>query len=250
MKSKFTALIYLSLIFTCSIFSQDSWKFFSTEMDEGLETFYYYDTASLSKTESEQFLNVKVDYVPDRFDKRTEKYIDYIIENIEVNCRMNNYKIGDLTLFYNDKSSEKVLDNKTLAIIAKVHADKLFNMLCGQRDKFWDCAKMYFAKSYTTLETTTSDRFSLQDNPNGITIIVDLRFCDSAIGITKVEFRISQLDEMLQETLVSSDIADNIKPDWRFIHFDDIEFPRTGLYKASLIKPDGTVLIYGYVIMN
>ena len=246
MKLKTIGLIYVALIFSRVFAQEDSWKFFSREVFEGLETFYYYDTASVSKSGNEQWVNVKVDYVPDRFDKRTEKYIDYIIENLDVNCKMNNYKIGDLTLYYNDKEKEKVTDDKTLALISKFHADKLFNMLCGPRDKFYECAKLYFAKSYTSQELTRAEKFSLQDNPYGISIIVDMRWCDSAIGLSKTELRIARVDDMLQETLTTSDIAD-IKPDWRFIHFDEITFPQTGLYKASLLRPDGTELIFGFV---
>jgi hypothetical protein len=63
---------------------------------------------------------------------------------------MNNYKIGDLTVYYNDNEKEKVTDDKTLALISKFHADKLFTMLCGKRDKFFECAKLTFAQSYTT----------------------------------------------------------------------------------------------------
>ncbi len=240
--------ICISLIFTGNIFAQDSWKFFSREEYEGNETFYYYDTARLDKYASERNVIVKVDYVPDKLDARTQKYIDYTLENLTLNCKKNNYTIDRYSLYYTDKDSEKITDDKTLALIPKTHMDKLFNFLCGPRDKFWEYAKLYFAQSYTTQETTTAEKFSLRDNPDGISILVDMRFADSAIGMNKIELRISQVDEMLNETVISSDLWD-IKPDWRFIHFDNITFPQTGLYKAALLKPDGTEMIYGFVKM-
>ncbi|HEY3250456.1 MAG TPA: hypothetical protein VGK25_05005, partial [Ignavibacteria bacterium] len=198
MKLKIIALIYLSLIFSTGIFAQDSWKFFSREEYEGLEIFYYYDTAKLDNYGSEHNVIVKADYVPDRLDTRTQKYIDYGLENLTLNCSKNNYTVDRYTIYYTGNETEKITDNKMLALIPKVHMDKLFNFLCGPRDKFYECAKLYFAQSYTTQETTTSEKFSLRENPNGISVIVDMRFCDSAIGLQIVTFRISLVDELLR----------------------------------------------------
>ncbi len=71
-----------------------------------------------------------------------------------------------------------------------------------------------------------------------LTVMVDLRKENKKIGVSSVEINITDINT----GKVADTLPFEVKPDYDYIHFDDIKFNEPGKYKVSCIKKDGTVV--------
>lgn len=96
--------------------------------------------------------------------------------------------------------------------------------------------KLYFCERYVTSEIGESDKFKA----GKVTVMVKLK---KAIGVSSVDLNITNLET----GKVVDTVPFTVQPSWDYIHFDDVDFNKTGKYKVSCLKKDGTVLVSGEV---
>ncbi len=110
-------------------------------------------------------------------------------------------------------------------------------------------AKLYFCEEYTSNgEVGVSEVFNISRKGGYLTVMIDLRPADATIGTGKVDLRITRYEgdkEKIVETLPF-----DVQPDWDYIHFDKVTFYKSGDYKVTLLKTDGTPVVSGEVTIN
>lgn len=94
---------------------------------------------------------------------------------------------------------------------------------------------LYFCEKYEFgKEIGKANKFST----GTLTVMVDLRKENKKIAVSSVDINITEA--------ISGKVVDTlpyeVKPDYDYIHFDDINFKEPGKYKVSCIKKDGTVV--------
>jgi hypothetical protein len=114
----------------------------------------------------------------------------------------------------------------------------------------YDGSKLYFCETYSDAsgEIGVSDVFTIPRSGGYLTVMIDLRPADATIGTGKVDLRITRYEgdkEKIVETLPF-----DVQPDWDYIHFDKVTFYKSGDYKVTLLKNDGTPVASGEVAIN
>ena len=96
--------------------------------------------------------------------------------------------------------------------------------------------KLYFCERYVTSEIGESTKFK----PGKVTVMLKLT---KAIGVSSVDINITNIET----GKVVETVPFTVQPSWDYIHFDDVDFDKTGKYKVSCLKKDGTVIATGEV---
>lgn len=101
--------------------------------------------------------------------------------------------------------------------------------------------RLYFCEEYKNgKEIGVSDVFNISTKGGYLTVMIKL---DDPIGVGKVDLRISKKTGSTEKIVET--IPFDVQPDWDYIHFDEVTFKTAGMYKVTLLKPDGTPIANG-----
>jgi hypothetical protein len=98
--------------------------------------------------------------------------------------------------------------------------------------------RLYFCERYDNVkgEVNESKKFTT----GNLTIMIKL---SKPIGVKDVNINITDLSSgKAVETLPFT-----VQSNWDYIHFDDVNFSKTGKFKVSCLKKDGTVVATGEI---
>lgn len=101
--------------------------------------------------------------------------------------------------------------------------------------------KLYFCEKYDPVkgEIGESSKFTT----GTLTVMVDLRPTKTKIGVSDVNINITnKASGEVIETLPFE-----VQPTMDYIYFNDVAFSKTGTYRVSCLKKDGTVIATGEV---
>ncbi|HQY53338.1 MAG TPA: hypothetical protein PLD63_13285 [Ignavibacteria bacterium] len=112
---------------------------------------------------------------------------------------------------------------------------------CSKLKELGDSAggnKLYFCESYSSATDNCEGKSSKYTQGN-LTVMVDLRPSKTKVGVTSVNINVTDLN--------TGDVVETFKfdtdSDMDYIYFDNVKFDKTGKFKVSALKPDGTVIV-------
>ncbi len=98
--------------------------------------------------------------------------------------------------------------------------------------------KLFFCESYNPNSDECLGK-AKRYTQGALTVVVDLRPADKTLGVEFVNINITNLK--------TGDVEDtfgyNTNPSSDYVYFDNVKFLRSGKFRVSALKPDGTVII-------
>ncbi|HEY5124184.1 MAG TPA: hypothetical protein VIL99_02515 [Ignavibacteria bacterium] len=113
-----------------------------------------------------------------------------------------------------------------------------FLLGCGKITSLFKGDKLYFCEKYDPVkgEIGESDKFTT----GYLTVMVKL---SKPIGVTDVDINVTDI----KKNEVVNTQPFTVTSEMTYIYFDKVTFDKTGKYKVSLLKKDGTVIVTGEI---